>query len=419
VVDDNPDNRDMLSRRLKRRGFEIREAENGQQALECIAAEAFDLVILDVMMPVMDGLEALHRIREQHSVADLGVLMATAKDQPEDLAEALKLGANDYVTKPIDFKVALARIETQMELRRSVDRIRELESNLADRNRELEEANQSLTETNERMRRDLEAAARIQQAFLPGENPRVQTASFAWRYEPCDELAGDTLNIIPLDEEHAAMYVVDVSGHGVPAALLSVAISRLLSKTSGLDCVLRCPSELASDEPGSKEPRSLRISAPSEVAMELARRFPPNPDTHQYFTLIYGILHVPTRTFTFTCAGHPGPVLVRGKGEPEILKHPGFPIGIMPVEMMGDGFEDRVVKLDEGDRLYLYTDGIPEAENASEEDFGDVRFLRVLEEAKEEPLADSLLTLLGSVREFLAGSPVGDDVSLLAVEIES
>jgi len=114
VVDDNADNRDMLSRRLQRQGYQVQAVESGEAALECIAQAKFDLVLLDVMMAGMGGLATLERLRQTYSQAQLPVIMATARSQSEDMVEAFRLGANDYITKPIDFAVALARIEAQL-----------------------------------------------------------------------------------------------------------------------------------------------------------------------------------------------------------------------------------------------------------------------------------------------------------------
>ncbi len=117
VVDDNEDNRDMLARRLQRRGYEVETAEDGASALARIEQEPFDLVILDIMMPGMSGLEVLERLRKTYPRAELPVLMATAKSDSQDMVRALSLGANDYVTKPIDFPVVLARIESHLQTR--------------------------------------------------------------------------------------------------------------------------------------------------------------------------------------------------------------------------------------------------------------------------------------------------------------
>ncbi len=114
VVDDTDENRDMLSRRLERRGYDVLRAEGGEQALEIVAKEPVDLVLLDIMMPGMDGIEVLRRLRQARGQTELPIIMQTAKTDSEDVVEALDLGANDYVTKPIDFPVVLARVETQL-----------------------------------------------------------------------------------------------------------------------------------------------------------------------------------------------------------------------------------------------------------------------------------------------------------------
>jgi adenylate cyclase len=134
VVDDVEMNRDMLSRRLSARGYTVLTAASGLEALETIATQPLDLVLLDVMMPGMSGLEVLQRLRKDHSVAELPVIMATARDQGEHVVEALRLGANDYVTKPLDFPVVQARTETQLALKRAMEEIRRLADGLELRN---------------------------------------------------------------------------------------------------------------------------------------------------------------------------------------------------------------------------------------------------------------------------------------------
>jgi adenylate cyclase len=135
VVDDNEMNRDMLSRRLSTRGYTVTVAGEGQAALRLLAAQRFDAVLLDVMMPGITGIEVLSHIRSSSSASDLPVIMVTARDAAEDVVEALRLGANDYVTKPLDFPVVLARLRTQLALKRQKDEIRRLAEGLEIRNR--------------------------------------------------------------------------------------------------------------------------------------------------------------------------------------------------------------------------------------------------------------------------------------------
>jgi adenylate cyclase len=135
VVDDNELNRDMLSRRLKSRGYAVMTADDGPQCLELVKAQRFDLILLDIMMPGMSGIDVLKVIRNRYSVAELPIIMATAKDQGTDVVEALTLGANDYVTKPLDFPVVLARVDNQLSLKRAMEEIKRLANELEKRNR--------------------------------------------------------------------------------------------------------------------------------------------------------------------------------------------------------------------------------------------------------------------------------------------
>jgi DNA-binding response OmpR family regulator len=136
VVDDNEMNRDMLSRRLSRRKHTVITAENGQQALDLIDKESFDVILLDIMMPGISGIEVLKIIRQSYSASELPVIMVTAKGDSDDVVSALKLGANDYVIKPLDFPVVLARVETQLEACRNHKKLKkhakELENQIGD-----------------------------------------------------------------------------------------------------------------------------------------------------------------------------------------------------------------------------------------------------------------------------------------------
>jgi DNA-binding response OmpR family regulator len=131
VVDDNEANRDVLSRRLRLCNYAVEVAEDGKSALAMVEQSAFDLILLDVEMPGMSGIDVLSKLRLHHSRTDLPVIMVTARTAGDDVVEALVFGANDYVTKPIDFPVALARIETHLAHKRAVSDLRESEERYA------------------------------------------------------------------------------------------------------------------------------------------------------------------------------------------------------------------------------------------------------------------------------------------------
>ena len=396
VVDDNENNRDMLSRRLERRGHSVRTAEDGTVALAQIAEHPFDLILLDIMMPGIDGFEVLRRIRTEHSATRLPVIMATAKDDRGDIVEALKLGANDYVTKPLDFPVVVARVDTQLSLKRSVDKIIALERDLAERNEALQSAN-------DRMSADLRAAARVQQSLLPDRAPDFAHVGCAWRFLPCDELGGDILNVYKLTDTHLGFYLLDVSGHGVPASLLSVTLSRILTPVPDQSSLVRRRRETDA---------SFAPVPPAEVAAELNRRFPMDENAEQYFTLFYGVLNTETLELTHVCAGHPAPVLTRAGGQVEVLEEASFPIGWVP----DLPYQSRTLQLCPGDRLYLYSDGVNEARDQQRQLLGTQRIAETLAAARQAPLAEALDTLLGRARAWTVGD-FDDDVSLLAIEV--
>ena len=383
VVDDNEMNRDMLSRRLKKRGHEVMVAEDGYRALEMIDEHDFDVILLDIMMPGLDGYEVLEKIREHHAPANLPVIMATAKDESKDIVRALELGANDYVTKPFDFPVVRARVATHVALKKS---------------------QQALATALTQIKTNLDAAARIQQSFLPTEDPGFEGVRFAWKYEPCDELAGDTLNVIPLDDSHIAVYVLDVSGHGVASSLLSVALSRLMTRLTASDSILW---DEANDRP----------STPSEVVDELARRFPYDIETGQYFTLAYGVLDVERRRFSYTSAGHVPLILARPGSDAIQLDSTGPPVALVPSEIMPSEYTESMIELAPGDRLYLYSDGIPEATKADEEQFGEERLGELLTDLLSEDVEDTLDMVVDRVRAWCDKGEFDDDVTLLALEM--
>jgi sigma-B regulation protein RsbU (phosphoserine phosphatase) len=308
--------------------------------------------------------------------------MATARDKPADVVQALQLGANDYVTKPFDYPVVLARVRTQLTLKRSVDQIRALEESLARRNAELEAADR-------RRRRDLDAAARVQRALLPGAVPQPPGVRFAWRYRPCVELAGDLLNVVPLDGGRVALYVLDVVGHGAAAALLAVMVNRVLGR-------LRQGG-------GAAEP--------ARLADELNREFPWEAHTGQFFTLLYGVLEPHSGLFRFVTAGHPGPLRLPRGGPACNLRVPGSPVGLAD-----DAYEENALTLQPGERLYLYSDGIPEAMNPQFQALGTARLLQLVELARSLPLGDSLDAVLRAVDDWCGAAGPQDDISLLAVE---
>jgi phosphoserine phosphatase RsbU/P len=154
------------------------------------------------------------------------------------------------------------------------------------------------------------------------------------------------------------------------------------------------------------------ITPPVEVASHLNRLFPFDPTTEQFATMLYGILNVATGEFHYVSAGHPGPVHLPSGADPVILESQGFPIGLAD-----STYEERSVRLGAGDRLYLYSDGVPEAMNHAGKQFGDARLLEAICHGRSQPLQESIATLLGEIARWQGSEKPQDDISVLAVEV--
>src|SRR5262245_30496685 len=402
LVEDEAIYSDMLGGHLRDHGFHVTLAESGGQAIRMLKDGTFDLVLLDILLPGISGIDVLKYLRETHSATELPVIMATVMDQSSDIVDALKLGANDYVTKPFDLPVVLARVQTHLTVKRSVDRIIRLERHLEERNAELEVANRELAQMNKRMKRDLEAAARVQQALLPSTPLDVPGARFAWSFRPCTELAGDLLNVLQIDTNNIALYVLDVVGHGVAAALMAVTVNRVLTYAQSVPATLGEPRRGA-----EKESRC----SPAEVAERLAREFPWDPRTEQFFTIVHGVLSLDTSEFRFVSAGHPGPVYLPHQGEPAVLDVAGSPIGLG-----GEHYEEHSMTMRTGDRIYMYSDGVLDAMNAEGRRFGQGRLIQALSQSRNGTLADSLNCVLQQLDKWSNRTTPHDDISLVAVE---
>ena len=264
------------------------------------------------------------------------------------------------------------------------------------------QAEEDLARANRRMTQSLEAAAAIQRSLLPDSLPEVPGVDFAWTFEPCHELAGDSLDVFRIGEEHVALYVADVVGHGVPAALLSVTLAQILSfsrRQSSLDGL------------GSFADGRL-VAGPKAAVERLNQLFPMREDSRQYFTLFYGVLHLPSSRLRYVSAGHPAPVLSR-LGEPcSHLEVGGFPVGMA----RRPEYEEREVQLGPGDRLYIYTDGLLEAADAEGSEFGARRLSEQILGGRDLTLQASVEALEGDAKAW-AGGRLHDDLSLLALEI--
>jgi diguanylate cyclase (GGDEF)-like protein len=268
IVDDISDNRTILTRRFQRRGFDVVEAECGLTAIELIDKESFDLVLLDVMMPGMDGIETLKRIRSENSASALPVIMVTAKSESTNIVDALELGANDYVTKPVDFAVALARVNTQISRKRAVERValanEELRKVNEDLERRVEERTSRLIDANQRLKVEIadreESQARSQYLAyhdsLTGLGNRLLFKEQLEEALTDDSVASHPLAVLFLDLD-GFKAVNDTLGHSIGDLLLKSVAAKLRDILPRTDRIARLGGDefailqISAAQPGS------------------------------------------------------------------------------------------------------------------------------------------------------------------------
>ena len=265
-------------------------------------------------------------------------------------------------------------------------------------------SNTKLENANNLIRNDLQFAAKIQKSFLPPSITNFNNVFASWELISCDELAGDTLNVFDLDGQHIIFYVIDVSGHGVQAALLSVTLNRWLSPRS---------TSLKISNVSNNED-DISVISPVEVMERLNKQFPIDPNTGQYFTIIYGMYDVVSKEFCFVSAGHPKPVYLPKGSSPIMLESNNFPIGVVPEPE----FAESRIKMSSGDRMYLYSDGLVDAQNSSEEEFGDERLLKEISSSKTYSLQESINSIISKSTEWSDDKTFKDDISILGFEIK-
>jgi sigma-B regulation protein RsbU (phosphoserine phosphatase) len=223
-----------------------------------------------------------------------------------------------------------------------------------------------------------------------------------WRFRPSSYIAGDIFNFFPLDDKLVGFYLLDVSGHGVPAAMLSVTLSTVLTPDA------TNASPLKDYDPATG---TLKAVCPEKAIRNLNRRFQLKDD--RYFTMVYGVLDTESLSLSLAQAGHPSPILIRPGASPQILGSGGMPVGLWP-EI---DFDCINLPVSPGDRLLLYSDGVTECMSPDGEPFGEQRLLHYLDRASCEPLGKMLEGLDSEMKTWGGATNFGDDVSLLAIEL--
>ena len=378
VVDDNEDNRYTLTRRLKREGYtQIAVAENGRQALEMVKVQAFDLVLLDIMMPEVNGYEVLEQMKADAQLRHVPVIMISALDEMDSVIRCIELGAEDYLPKPFNPTLLRARVNACLEKKRMRD---------------------DIVRRVRRMERDMETAREIQLSMVPTDFPVANDGQGLEVYamlQPAYEVGGDFYDFFWLTPERLCVLVADVSDKGASAALH---MARAKASIRFL-----CVREESGYMPTAAE-------LVERIDRELSRD---NPHA-MFITLLLAVVNAQTGEVEWCNAGHNPPCILTAEGAVSTVGGEcGIPVGIDP-----KFFRDTETgQIPQGGSLFLYTDGVTEAMNTRQEMFGTAQLdatLRACAASSAPSPREVIAAVLGAVQRFAGEAEPSDDITMLA-----
>ena len=373
VVDDEPDLEHLMRQRMRRYvragHYEFIFAHNGVEALERLDEQPdIEMVLSDINMPQMDGLALLERISEIDP--NIRSVIVSAYGDMKNIRTAMNRGAFDFITKPIDFD----------DLRITIDRTL---INMAIWRDALESRDQLVA-----IRNELGVASQMQQSILPKVFPTGAGYETSANMEPAREVGGDFFDFVRLEEGRVGIAIADVSGKGVPAALFMMS-SRTLLKGSAI---------------GSEDP-SIVLSSVNSLLEE-------DNESLMFVTVFYAVFNPATGELAYANGGHNPPLLVHTDGSSEYLPTTdGVALGVMPDYQ----FEESRVTLAPGELVVLYTDGVTEAIDAGDQEFGPERLQEVFRGGPPDSVREANEAVFGAVRKFAGDAPQFDDITCVTL----
>jgi len=410
IADDNNDMIYLIKKGFEGQEYEIVEAHDGDEAFEKIVHEKPDLILLDLKMPRRHGLDVLKDIRRREDLKDIPVIVLTVVSDTNEKIAALENGANDFLLKPPLTAELRARVNTQLKLRNAtqvlINYTHKLEEAVDRKTKELQEYANRLEEMVEEkvgvIKRqniehllDIKSAEKIQRSLLPGSMPEVAGVHFLTRYVPCEQIGGDFYNVFRIDEKKIGLFIADVSGHGVPSAMITVFLKQ----------------EIFHYAKDVLKNGHYSVVRPGDVLKRFNRSFMANRigEGSYFVTIAYGVFDIESREISISIAGHHAlPVIKRSGGRLETIDIRSYPIGWFETE---EEYEEKNYILYRGDTLYLYTDGVLDA--ARREGYIDFEAVYALFQKRNVESAFDRM-----VREYVKKKKTEkDDITLLALSI--
>lgn len=376
VVDDNDDNRYTLTLYLELEGYaDIAIAEDGEQAIAQLKVQDFDLVLLDVMMPKVDGYQVLTWLKGEKRLADLPVIMISALNEMNSVVRCIELGAVDYLQKPFNQHLLRARLGASLDKKRLRDQVN---AHLA------------------RLEQELEAARDLQMSMLPQVFPEPTPecpVDIHGLIQPAREVGGDLYDFFNTEDGSLCFFVGDVSGKGMPAALF-------MARTKSL---IRIATELMRGPDATV--------GPADIIARVNRELCQSNNDMMFVTLFFGMLNPKTGEVAYCNAGHNPPYRVGADTISTIDQGKGIILGVRPQA----SYQTGALTLAPGETLYLFSDGVTEAHDAAGSLFSEERLEAALRAAARSRSRDIVQTVSDALKGFVGTAPPSDDITMLAL----
>lgn len=395
LADNNTEQRSLLAGQLKHDGYDVIEAVDGAEALQLSERLLPEFVLSDWLMPKMDGLEFCAAFRKLSRPNYGYFVLLTSDSEAHAITDGLAAGADDFLSKPLVPRELLARLAAG-------ERILRIEEELRASNTQLRRALSQLSETQAAMERDLREARKLQQGLMRERSGKFGQIEISLLLRPAGHIGGDLVGFFPIGEDRLGLYALDVSGHGVTAALLTAQLSVHLSGSSDQNIALR-GAQSGSDSAG-----------PAALAHFFNNMMLEEMNTDTYFTMIYAELNHITGQMRMVQAGHPHPALQRASGTVTHLGQGGMPIGVFERPI----FDEIEVTLGPGDRLLIASDGITEATTPNGRQLGNDGLEAVMRTNAFLHGHSFLESMAWSVSEYCRGERQ-DDMSAVLIEFRS
>jgi sigma-B regulation protein RsbU (phosphoserine phosphatase) len=392
VVDDNRNTQTFLRAWLENWEHAVVTTETVDEAWKLLNQSKFDMILSEWRPPQLDGLALCRLIRESKNIADTYVILYTSETGEFEFVAGVDVDVDDFLSVPLDEVTLRVRIRAAM-------RILNLRRTLAEQNANLNSLVQKLGAAFSSIESDLQAASAMQLSLLPTVSNVHPSFCVDWLVLPSSFLTGDNLNYFMVQERYLMFYHLDVAGHGIPSALLSVTLNQLLSPQPGSPMVRFDPKR-----------DMKRIVPPVDVVSELNRRFAAQDSG--YFTMIYGVLDTRTREIRFCQAGHPSPLQIAKDLTIRTVGDGGFPVGLWP-EMT---YEETTTTLFPGERFVLYSDGLLECVNPEGIPYSLDQLRLLLTDNAKSPVKEVLHTIQEELEGWSRGTSFHDDISMLIIE---